>query len=83
MCCVITVWSQDFLTRNEVELTVEGRVLEGLSKHSCQRWLWSVRQGEALVVPTGNSFSLSRKNLYKSFVMAMLFILIGTAGLLL
>jgi hypothetical protein len=35
------------------------------------------------VVPTGSSFSLSRKNLYKSFVMAMLFILIGTAGLLL
>jgi hypothetical protein len=38
-----------------------------------------VRQGEALVVPTGSSFSLSRKNLYKSFVMAMLFILIVTA----
>ncbi len=63
-------------------MTVEGRVLEGLSKRS-RRWLQNVRQGEALVVPTGSSFSLSRKNLYKSFVMAMLFILIGTAGLLL
>jgi hypothetical protein len=48
-----------------------------------RRWLQSVRQGEALVVFTGSSFSLSRMNLYKSSVMAMLFILIGTAGLLL
>lgn len=63
-------------------MTVEGRVLEGLSKHS-RRWLLNVRQGEALAVPTGSSFSLSRKNLDKSFVMAMLFILIGTAGFLL